>query len=119
MALMRVTVPSYKAVCILQLGTHKSLRRNENAKATVAAIIDGTGSLGAAVGPLIAGAVSEYSWDYTFYILMASCFIAALLLSRLAISEVVSQLRKFKPFAKCLKKLRCNLPRLHTNCGRK
>ena len=26
----------------------------------VAAIIDGTGSLGAVIGPLIAGAVSEY-----------------------------------------------------------
>eukprot|EP00731_Ephydatia_muelleri_P011989 Em0006g883a len=70
------------------LGTHKSLRRNENAKATVAAIIDGTGSLGAAVGPLIAGAVSEYSWNYSFYFLMSSCLLSGLLLTRLVISDL-------------------------------
>lgn len=42
-------------------GTHESLKNNQNAKATVTAIIDGTGSLGAAVGPLIVGwLTSEY-----------------------------------------------------------
>ena len=40
--------------------TDPHLVGNDNAKAKVAAIIDGTGSLGAAIGPLIAGAVSEY-----------------------------------------------------------
>ena len=39
-------------------GTHKSLKNNQNAKATVTAIIDGTGSLGAAFGPLIVGLVT-------------------------------------------------------------
>ena len=87
-------------------GTHKSLKRNDNAKATVAAIIDGTGSLGAAFGPLIAGAVSEYvrltlcvqhlmyttdespqSWDYTFYTLMSCCFVAALVSLKKKISH--------------------------------
>ena len=53
-------------------GTHKSLRRNENAKATVAAILDGTGSLGAAFGPLIAGAVSEYVSQILFLKSIAS-----------------------------------------------
>ncbi|KAL5499921.1 hypothetical protein EMCRGX_G011393 [Ephydatia muelleri] len=72
------------------LATDPLLVGNDNAKATVAAIIDGTGSLGAAIGPLIAGAVSEYSWNDTFYILMASCLISALLLSRLLIVEIVS-----------------------------
>ena len=42
-------------------GTHPSLKENTNAKATVTAIIDGTGSLGAAVGPLLVGLITHYS----------------------------------------------------------
>uniref|UniRef100_A0A1X7TVC1 Major facilitator superfamily (MFS) profile domain-containing protein n=1 Tax=Amphimedon queenslandica TaxID=400682 RepID=A0A1X7TVC1_AMPQE len=42
------------------LGTHESLRENQKAKATVGAIIDGMGSLGAAFGPLVTGFVSDY-----------------------------------------------------------
>lgn len=37
------------------LGTHSSVEGNAKALATVTAIIDGTGSIGAAVGPLLAG----------------------------------------------------------------
>ncbi|CAI8027707.1 Putative glycerol-3-phosphate transporter 3 [Geodia barretti] len=40
------------------LGTHKSIKNNQNAKATVTAIIDGTGSIGAALGPLLVGWLS-------------------------------------------------------------
>ena len=69
------------------LGTHKSLRDNTNAKATVTAIIDGTGSIGAALGPLLAGWVSGYGWNYVFYIQMGSCLLAALLLSRLVLKD--------------------------------
>ena len=65
-------------------GTHKSLRGDQNAKATVTAIIDGTGSLGAAFGPLLIGfitdrhhTVSQKSWNIAFYVLMASCFLSA------------------------------------------
>ena len=36
------------------------MRENQKAKATVGAIIDGMGSLGAAFGPLISGFVSDY-----------------------------------------------------------
>ena len=39
-------------------GTHKSIKNNQNAKATVTAIIDGTGSIGAALGPLLVGWLS-------------------------------------------------------------
>ena len=41
-------------------GTHKSLKDNQKAKATVGAIIDGMGSLGAAFGPLVTGWVSDF-----------------------------------------------------------
>jgi hypothetical protein len=71
------------------LGTHKSLKDDTKAKATVGAIIDGMGSLGAACGPLITGWVSdEYGWDQAFFVLMTSCFLASLSLTRLLIKEV-------------------------------
>ena len=43
------------------LGQHPSLRGSSKALATVTAIIDGTGSIGAAIGPLLAGALSGNS----------------------------------------------------------
>ncbi|XP_071528540.1 LOW QUALITY PROTEIN: glucose-6-phosphate exchanger SLC37A2-like [Panulirus ornatus] len=70
------------------LGTHESLQGNAKALATVTAIIDGTGSIGAAVGPLIAGPVSAMDWNYVFYMLMVADVLALLLLTRLVIHEV-------------------------------
>ena len=67
------------------LGGHESLKGNSKAMATVSAVIDGTGSIGAALGPFIAGALS--SWDSLFYLLMTSVFIASLCLSKLAMKE--------------------------------
>ncbi|XP_037687218.1 glucose-6-phosphate exchanger SLC37A1 isoform X2 [Choloepus didactylus] len=52
------------------LGTHKSLKGNSHALATVTAIIDGTGSVGAALGPLLAGLISPSGWNNVFYMLM-------------------------------------------------
>ncbi|XP_009434752.2 glucose-6-phosphate exchanger SLC37A1 isoform X3 [Pan troglodytes] len=52
------------------LGTHKSLKGNAHALSTVTAIIDGTGSVGAALGPLLAGLLSPSGWSNVFYMLM-------------------------------------------------
>uniref|UniRef100_A0A5F9DNQ7 Solute carrier family 37 member 1 n=1 Tax=Oryctolagus cuniculus TaxID=9986 RepID=A0A5F9DNQ7_RABIT len=52
------------------LGTHKSLKGNSHALSTVTAIIDGTGSVGAALGPLLAGLLSPSGWSNVFYMLM-------------------------------------------------
>ncbi|XP_032663398.1 glucose-6-phosphate exchanger SLC37A2 isoform X1 [Odontomachus brunneus] len=72
-----------------ELGTHPSLGDNSKALATVTAIIDGTGSIGAAVGPLLAGLISRWAgWHNVFYMLMASDLLALLLLSRLVYSEL-------------------------------
>ncbi|XP_050728271.1 LOW QUALITY PROTEIN: glucose-6-phosphate exchanger SLC37A2-like [Eriocheir sinensis] len=70
------------------LGTHKSLKGNAKALATVTAIIDGTGSIGAAVGPQLAGPISNYGWSYVFLMLMVSDLLALLLLTRLVMREV-------------------------------
>lgn len=70
-----------------ELGTHESIKSNSKALSTVTAIIDGTGSIGAAVGPLLVGLVSEYSWTYVFYIMMLADFLALLCLARTACKE--------------------------------
>lgn len=72
-----------------ELGTHHSLEGNSRALATVTAIIDGTGSIGAAVGPLLAGFVSSYGWHNVFYMLILSDIFALLLLLRLVKHELI------------------------------
>ncbi|KAM6978154.1 glucose-6-phosphate exchanger SLC37A1 isoform 2-T2 [Tautogolabrus adspersus] len=72
------------------LGTHKSLKGNARALSTVTAIIDGTGSVGAALGPLLAGLLSAGGWDQVFYMLMTADFFALLFLLRLVTKELSS-----------------------------
>ena len=53
------------------------------------AIIDGTGSIGAAIGPFLAGALSGHgNWDNVFYMLMAADVFALIFLTRLVKQEV-------------------------------
>ncbi|KAH8371680.1 hypothetical protein KR093_008433 [Drosophila rubida] len=76
-----------------ELGQHSSLEGNANALATVTAIIDGTGSIGAAVGPLLAGVISSHSWQNVFYMLIVADIIAMVLLMRLVIKECTAARR--------------------------
>ncbi|KAJ1411938.1 Sugar phosphate transporter [Sesbania bispinosa] len=76
------------------LGTHKSLRGNSRALATVTAIIDGTGSIGAAIGPLLTGYISARSWSAVFTMLMAAALVAGLLLTRLVMAEVATKIEE-------------------------
>ncbi len=56
--------------------------------ATVTGIIDGTGSIGAAIqGSLIAYVSTEGSWDTVFYLLMAFMGVSALTLTRLVVRD--------------------------------
>lgn len=75
------------------LGQHSSLEGNSKALATVTAIIDGTGSIGAAIGPLVAGLVSGGGWNNVFRMLVASDVVAMLLLGRLVSQEISKQRR--------------------------
>ncbi|KAM3956214.1 major facilitator superfamily transporter 16 [Aphomia sociella] len=73
-----------------ELGTHSSLAGNSQALATVTAIIDGTGSVGAAIGPMLAGVVSTSgSWSHVFYMLITCDVLALLLLLRIVKAEIV------------------------------
>ncbi|KAG6477878.1 putative glycerol-3-phosphate transporter 4 [Zingiber officinale] len=73
------------------LGTHKSLKGDSRALATVTALIDGTGSVGAAVGPLVTGFLSTKGWSSVFMMLMLGAFVAGTLLLVL-VREEVSQI---------------------------
>lgn len=75
-----------------ELGQHNSLEGNSKALATVTAIIDGTGSLGAAVGPFLAGFFSSSGWESVFYMLVMADLLALALLVRLVTKEI----NKFK-----------------------
>ena len=69
-------------------GQHPSLRGSGKALATVTAIIDGTGSVGAAIGPFLAGALSGGGkWGNVFYMLMGADVLALLFLTRLVYQE--------------------------------
>ncbi|XP_029374716.1 glucose-6-phosphate exchanger SLC37A2 isoform X3 [Echeneis naucrates] len=86
------------------LGTHESLRGNSRALSTVTAIIDGTGSIGAALGPLLAGLISPTGWNNVFYMLITADILACLFLSRLVYKEAqgwcgrAPRVRGFKEF---------------------
>lgn len=74
------------------LGTHPSLHGNSAALATVTAIIDGTGSIGAALGPYLVGLIASdnggNNWDGVFGMLLVCCIFALLMLSRLVKKEI-------------------------------
>ncbi|GJM86375.1 hypothetical protein PR202_ga02228 [Eleusine coracana subsp. coracana] len=78
------------------LGTDSSLRGNSRALATVTAIIDGTGSVGAAVGPLLTGYISAKSWTAVFTMLMVAALVAGMLLSRLVVAEVSAKVEAWR-----------------------
>ncbi|KAH9617240.1 hypothetical protein KSS87_012521 [Heliosperma pusillum] len=70
------------------LGTQSAIKGNSRALATVTAIIDGTGSIGAAIGPVLVGYISTSGWNTVFAMLIASVFTASLSLIPAVISEV-------------------------------
>jgi len=74
-----------------ELGVHPSLQGSAKALATVTSIIDGTGSIGAAVGPFLAGWISgmEDGLHKVFYMLMAADVLALVLLARLVYHDIL------------------------------
>ncbi|KAG6673565.1 hypothetical protein I3842_16G118100 [Carya illinoinensis] len=78
------------------LGTQSMVSGNSRALATVTAIIDGTGSVGAALGPLLAGYISSRGWNSVFFMLIVSVFFASLFLIRVARSEIRERLNAGK-----------------------
>ncbi|CAN6699866.1 unnamed protein product [Malus baccata var. baccata] len=78
------------------LGTQTTIKGNSRALATVTAIIDGTGSVGAALGPLLAGYISTTGWNNVFVMLILAIFSATLFLIRIARTEIKGKLNEGK-----------------------
>ncbi|TGZ67825.1 hypothetical protein CRM22_004571 [Opisthorchis felineus] len=58
------------------LGTQHALQGRARALATITAIIDGTGSLGAALGPFLTGILVPFGWSAVFLMLLTSDLLA-------------------------------------------
>ncbi|CAI9100940.1 OLC1v1038131C1 [Oldenlandia corymbosa var. corymbosa] len=78
------------------LGTQSIIKGSSRALATVTAIIDGTGSVGAAIGPLLAGYISTKGWNSVFFMLIVSILMASLLLVHLVRNEIKGKLNEGK-----------------------
>lgn len=83
------------AVVAADLGTHPSLNGNSGALATVTSIIDGTGSMGAALGPFLVGYIfTGDNWTSVFSMLLICNVIAVIMLFRLVKKEILQPRRK-------------------------
>ncbi|CAG2114347.1 unnamed protein product, partial [Medioppia subpectinata] len=60
---------------------------SKSAMATVSAIIDATGSIGSAIGPSLAGVVSEIGWEYVFIVVMIADLCALLSILRIGFND--------------------------------
>lgn len=74
-----------------ELGYNPSINKVSNALATVTAIIDGTGSVGAALGPLLAALLKNAlpQWLAVFIMVMISNLLAVLCLLRITVKEIL------------------------------
>ncbi|XP_054719361.1 glucose-6-phosphate exchanger SLC37A2-like [Uloborus diversus] len=71
-----------------ELGTHKLIKRDHSAMATVAGILEGTAALGQIWAPIVSGYfITEYKWIYMIYLMMVLQFLAMMCLVRLAYRE--------------------------------
>lgn len=61
--------------------------KDGHAMATVSAIIDGMGSIGAVLGPLFAGFVSSSDWEAVFLMLMLADVLASLCIARVTVQD--------------------------------
>lgn len=82
-----------------ELGCHKSISKKSNALATVTAIIDGTGSVGAALGPLFAAVLRNAlpDWMAVFLMVMISNLLSLICLLRITIKEIARMRRRKDP----------------------
>ncbi|KAM5189819.1 sugar phosphate exchanger 3 isoform 1-T1 [Callospermophilus lateralis] len=77
------------------LGRQELIQGSSEALATVTGIIDGTGSIGAAVGQYLVSLIQDnlgWMWVFYFFILMTSCTI--LFISPLIVREIISLVQR-------------------------
>lgn len=85
------------------LGRQKALQRNREALSTVTGIVDGTGSLGAALGQVALPYLEvAYSWHTVFYLFMVMTFLTAVCIAPIFIREAYEMCKcKYSACLKC------------------
>ena len=76
------------------LAQNPDLDSKDEAMATVTGIVDGTGGFGAAIGVLIMGLLSEYSWLYVFLFMIMMGILSILCIFHLAYRDFKLILKK-------------------------
>lgn len=76
------------ATITADLGQQEALKGSKEGLATVTGIVDGTGSVGAAIGQLLVPVIqTNYDWHYVFYLFIVLCFFTNLCILPLFIRE--------------------------------
>ena len=79
------------------LGKHEKIRGSADALATVTGIVDGTGSIGAAIGQYVVPIINKHSsWHMVFYFLMIMAGISMLCVIPMLVNEVLNRVRTRK-----------------------
>jgi MFS transporter, OPA family, solute carrier family 37 (glycerol-3-phosphate transporter), member 3 len=91
------------SACAADLGKQEVLKGNERAISTVTGIIDGTGTLGSAIGQFIVGVTQKkYGW-YNGYLLVVAITVSVTALPILKIAyDEIRELRKIRYAEKVL-----------------
>ncbi|KFM60302.1 Sugar phosphate exchanger 3, partial [Stegodyphus mimosarum] len=78
------------------LGRHTELANSKEALSTVTGIIDGTGSVGAAIGQVLVPVVMKrFGWKSVFYLFIIMTILTLLCVIKIVIRDTVDLLRRF------------------------
>jgi len=78
------------ASCAADVGKQQVAQSSQKSQSTVAGIIDGSGSLGAAIGQLIIGwVVSQHGWDAFMMVIAIDITITTVPLSKVVVEECI------------------------------
>ncbi len=78
------------ASCSADIGKNQVLQSSQRSQSTVAGIIDGSGSLGAAIGQIIIGlVVSKYGWDKFMLVISIDITLTFVPLLKIVVQECI------------------------------
>jgi len=85
------------AAITADLGRQGPIQGNKEALATVTGIVDGTGSVGAALGQILVPLIQEkFNWFYVFYLFIFLCVLTAVCIFPLFIRELKTLIVQFR-----------------------
>lgn len=100
------------------LGKHKKIQGSADALATVTGIIDGTGSVGAAIGQYLVGLIDKhFGWHYVFYFLIIMTGLSLICILPIFISETCGSCWRVFSCFRCCRCCKCCRPRYANSYG--